>query len=236
MTQFPRNLSPRIRQVFGTASLCLALLGASGPVRACDIALALAVDVSGSVDPSEYRIQMGGLAAAMRDPAVSDALVQAQAAILVVQWSGLGRQQVSIGWTRISGRGDLMALAERTEALPRAWRDYSTGIGEALAFAANTYSEVSDCRRKVIDVSGDGPSNEGLPPEVLRRTLAVEGFTVNALAIEGTVQNLTWYYRDHVIAGPGAFVVTASGFDDYPRRIRQKLLREVSAQISGLDR
>ena len=184
------------------------------------------------VDAAEYRLQMGGLAAALRDPSVSDALVRAEAAILLVQWSGLGRQQVTLDWTRISSRADLAALAQQIDAAPHAWRDYSTGIGEALAFTANTYATVRDCHRKVIDVSGDGPSNEGLAPEFLRAALVAQGFTVNALAIEGAVEDLTEYYRDHVIAGPNAFVVTADGFDDYPRRIRQKLLREVTDQIA----
>jgi Ca-activated chloride channel homolog len=188
------------------------------------------------VDAAEYRLQMGGLAAALRDGSVSDALVQAKAAILLVQWSGLGRQEVTLDWTRITSRADLTDLAQQIDAAPRAWRDYSTGIGEALAFTASTYGPVSECRRKVIDVSGDGPSNEGLAPEFMRASLVAQGFTVNALAIEGAVEDLTGYYRDHVIAGPGAFVVTANGFNDYPRRIRQKLLREVTKQIAAVER
>lgn len=223
----------RIRNSLACAGLSLALCCTAGSARACGIALALAVDVSGSVDASEYRLQMGGLASALRDATVSDALVKAEAAILLVQWSGLRRQEVTIDWTRVSDHADLSALAEQVDAAPRAWRDYSTGIGEALAFTANTYAPVRDCRRKVIDVSGDGPSNEGLAPEFLRDSLVAQGFTVNALAIEGAAQDLTRYYRDHVIAGPGAFVVTANGFADYPRRIRQKLLREVTKQIAS---
>ena len=74
-----------------------------------------------------------------------------------------------------------------------------------------------------------------LPFDTIQMT-AFEAMKRATLAIEGAVEDLTGYYRDHVIAGPGAFVVTANGFNDYPRRIRQKLLREVTKQIAAVER
>ena len=86
----------------------------------------------------------------------------------------------------------------------------------------------------VLDVSGDGPSNEGSPPDEGRKRLERIGVTVNGLVIETDEEDLTGYYWENVITGSGAFVVTAYGFEEYPKRIRQKLVREVAQQLSSL--
>jgi len=209
---------------------------AAAPAQSCNIALALAVDVSGSVDAGEYRLQIGGLASALGDPVVADALVAERAAVMLVQWSGRNRQEISVPWFRVSSRKDVAALSRAVTNATRPWRNYSTGIGEALAFIATEFSRVPDCKRKVVDVSGDGFSNEGLTPENLRATLVSQGIVVNGLAIESDEDGLSAYYRDKVIAGSGAFVLTANTFADYPARIRQKLLHEVTKKIALADR
>lgn len=197
---------------------------------ACDLALALAVDVSGSVDKQEYRIQMDGLAEALRDGVISEALVRGQAEIMLVQWTGSTRQQVTIPWTRIDSFEALDALADRVSADPRIWRNYSTAIGEALGFVLPEFAKVGHCARHLIDLSGDGPSNEGMPPTEIHATLKQAGIVVNAIAIEESEPDLTAYFYENVIVGDGAFVVTAAGFSEYPARIRKKLLREVTRQ------
>lgn len=206
----------------------------ASPAPACDIALALAVDVSGSVDAQEYRIQMHGLADAIRHPTVAEALVLAQADLMLVQWTGDSRQSISLPWTRVEGYGAIEAIAAAIERAPRRWWQFSTAIGAALAFTRAQF-EGTTCRRRVIDVSGDGASNEGIAPTDLRTAFWQDGFTVNALAIEGSEPELTAYFWENVIAGEGAFVITADGFADYPEKIRLKLLREITEQFSSLD-
>lgn len=218
--------------LFRACFLCLAL--GAAPARACDLALIFAVDVSGSVDADEYRIQMDGLAQGLRDPVVSEALVRGRAQAMLLQWSGSSRQEVSIPWTGIGSFADLEALAQRIEAAPRPWRNYSTAIGEALMQALPQFDRVPQCARRVIDVSGDGPSNEGAPPAGFRSRLLAAGVTVNAIAIEQSEPDLTAYFFENVIQGEGAFVVTANSFEDYPQRIRRKLLREVVRQTAAL--
>lgn len=212
------------------SSLLALWLPAQAP--ACDLALALAVDISGSVDPYEYEIQMQGLADALRDSIVSEALVRAEAAVMLVQWTGSSRQERTIPWTRIRSFADAEELAQRIETDPRRWRNYSTAIGEALSFTLDQWSDAPDCKRKVIDVSGDGVSNEGTEPLDVRPALRAAGITLNALAIEGAEVDLTAYFWENLILGEGAFVVTANSFEDYPDRIRKKLIRETTAQIS----
>ncbi len=209
----------------------------SAPVAACDLALALAVDVSGSVDPAEYRIQMDGLALGLRDGIVADALVRANAAVMLVQWSGESRQVTTIPWTRLSSFDDVAALADRVSLDRRMWRNYSTAIGDALHHTLGEFASVTDCKRRVIDVSGDGVSNEGRAPIQLRAALRRADVTVNALVIETDKDvDLTGYFWENVITGEGAFVVTANGFADYPQRIRQKLIRETTRQLATLKR
>jgi Ca-activated chloride channel family protein len=199
---------------------------------ACDLALVLAVDVSGSVDREEYRIQMDGLAAALRDGIVVDALVDQDAMVTVVQWSGSSRQRQTVPWTQVSRPQHATLLADRIAADPRVWRNFSTAIGEALLLSIELLDQVPDCRRKVIDVSGDGISNEGVVPQSLRPALRARRVTVNALAIETDEADLTAYFFENLIAGEGAFVITADGFADYPAQIRRKLQREVTRQVS----
>ncbi|WP_370644346.1 DUF1194 domain-containing protein [Ruegeria sp. SCSIO 43209] len=201
---------------------------------ACDLALALAVDVSGSVDSEEYRIQMDGLAAGLRDPIVSEALVRGQARLMLVQWTGSSRQRITIPWTRIDSFNTLDSFADQVAADPRVWRNFSTAIGEALDMTVASFDDVPECERHLIDLSGDGISNEGIEPSTIHAKLRDRGITVNAIAIEESEPDLTAYFFENVIVGEGAFVVSAAGFADYPERIRKKLLREVTQQTAGL--
>ncbi len=200
--------------------------------NACQIALALAIDVSGSIDAQEYEVQMQGLAAALRDATIADALAGADARLSLVQWTGDNRQILSIPWTDIKTVADSAAFADAIDAAPRRWRNFSTAIGAALEFTARQFGASEDCARRVIDLSGDGISNEGIAPSSIRKQLWDAGFTVNGLAIETDAFDLTTYYWENVAIGDKAFIMTANGYADYPKRIKLKLLREVTQQVS----
>ncbi|MBD3664000.1 DUF1194 domain-containing protein [Sulfitobacter aestuariivivens] len=206
----------------------------SGPVSACGLALVLAVDVSGSVDTREYRIQMDGLAAALRDGVVADALVSQQAQVTLIQWTGSSRQRQTIPWRAMTSLADVLNMADEIENDLRRWRNFSTAIGEAVALSIDVFDAVPSCARRVIDVSGDGVSNEGDPPVSMRPALAEKQVVVNALAIETDSTDLTAYFFENLIFGEGAFVITANGFEDYPAQIRRKLQRETTKQLSML--
>lgn len=214
-------------RVFVTLLLLLAR-----PALACELALVLAVDVSGSVDRAEYRIQMDGLAAALSDGIVTEALVEQNARVTVIQWSGTSRQEQTIPWTVITDFSDVATLAQQVADAPRRWRNYSTAIGEALTLSAQVLELAPECRRKVIDVSGDGKSNEGIVPQDVLPQLRAKGIIVNGLAIETDDADLTAYFFENLISGEGAFVITANGFEDYPAQIRRKLQRETTKQLS----
>lgn len=212
------------------ASLILCAPAAS----ACDIALMLAVDVSGSVDGREYRIQMDGLAAALTDRTISAALVAADAQIALMQWTGTGRQTVVLNWTKIDHADDVSAFAFQVATVPRLWRDFSTAIGEAMSLAIPYFAIVENCERHVIDISGDGISNEGIAPRDIWPALQQAGITVNPLVIEDTGFGLTDWFEANVIFGDAAFAVTANSFEEYPPQIIRKLYRELTQPIASL--
>jgi len=216
------------RRTFWAAGLALLPTSAN----ACKIALALAIDVSGSIDAQEYEVQMQGLAAALRNATIAEALADADARLSLVQWTGDSRQELSIPWTDIKTVADSAAFADAIDATPRRWRHFSTAIGSALDFTVKQFGPSEACTRRVIDVSGDGFSNEGIEPSSIRKQIWDAGFTVNGLAIETDEDDLTTYYWENVAIGDKAFVMTANGFEDYPKRIKLKLLREVTQQVS----
>ncbi|MEJ8561516.1 DUF1194 domain-containing protein [Yoonia sp. GPGPB17] len=217
------------------AILCASLMNFATPAPACEVALMLAVDVSGSVDPDEYRIQMDGLAAGLLDSSVSAALVGGQSKLALMQWTGTSRQEVVIGWSTMHDDTDVLAFANQVVVTPRIWRNFSTAIGEALVLSLPYFAQVPECERYVVDISGDGPSNEGRVPNAVWPELRAAGVTVNALVIEASVPGLTRYFESDVITGPAAFAVTANTFEDYPAEIRRKLLRELTKPLAALD-
>lgn len=204
----------------------------AGPSAACDIALLLTIDTSGSIDRGEYRLQTEGLAQALAEPEVADALIAGQTALAVVQWSGAGQQSLSLGWKRMLSRDAVADFSAAALSLDRAFSGSDTAVGEAIGFAAGQFAAVDDCRRRVIDISGDGPINAGRPLGPERARAIDAGIVINAVAIEDPGQSIpiTEFYRRAVIT-PGGFVLTARGLADYPRAIREKLLREVAKPL-----
>ncbi len=214
----------RLRQIV----LGLALAGLlAAPVQACRLALILAIDVSGSIDPGEYRLQMQGMADALEDSEIAHALVQSEAALMVVQWSGEGDQAIVVPWMRMLTPGHVARLAADLRSTRRRFYGGRTAIGTMMQRAIQTFDQVSDCRHRVIDISGDGAVNDGIAMPGPRIAARAAGVTVNGLAIDRIGRSITEFYRRHVITGTGSFVITARGYSDYPRAIRLKMLREV---------
>ena len=200
----------------------------AAPAQACRTALVLAMDVSQSVDPGEYRLQIDGLAAALRDPEIAEILVRDQVALSVIQWSGVDAQEVSLDWTQMVSASHVQLFASAVQSLPRGFVMSNTAPAEALAAAIDHFASGPDCARRVIDMSGDGTPNAGGEVRKLRRAAERAGITVNGLAIEGLGRAITNFYLRSVITADG-FVETARGHRDYARAIRRKILREISS-------
>ena len=197
---------------------------------ACDTALILTIDVSNSIDPAEYKLQTDGLADALRNPEIVEAMVRQEATLAVVQQSGEERQELSIPWTRIRTSLDAARLADQAQLMPRAFVLSDTAPAEAILFSMNLFSQVPDCKYKVIDVSGDGTHNSGSETSQARNTAERAGITINGIAIESMGLAITGFFKQAIITRNG-FVITARTHREYPDAIRRKILRELSQAL-----
>jgi hypothetical protein len=230
-----RHAAAWLGSMLMSLELATSAAGAATPVA---LELVLAVDVSSSVDPNEYELQMGGLARALRDPEVR-AAIQATApegvAFALLQWAGGRNQHLDAGgWTVLRGDAEVLAFAERIARTPRHFIWGQTGIGEALAAATRELEQNGfEGARRVIDLSGDGKANQFVPPRVARDAAMAGGITINGLAILTSHPDLGDYYHQHVVGGPGAFVIEAAGFPDFAAAMTRKLLRELLPPVAA---
>ena len=207
-----------------------------------DIELILAVDVSYSMDMDELAVQREGYAQAI----VSKEFLQAlkslpigKISVTYFEWAASSDQKIIIPWRVIDGPETADAVADEIMKTPirRASR---TSISGAIYFAmplfeANPYRGL----RRVIDISGDGPNNNGLPVLGARDIALSKGITINGLPImvkepsysTMDIENLDWYYEDCVIGGPGSFVVPIKDREKFKEAIRTKLLQEVASRV-----
>lgn len=205
----------------------------------CRLALALAIDVSSSVDVVEDRLQRSGVVAALTSTEVEAAFFATDlpVALAVYEWSGRYNQEMILDWTTIDSRAALLGAAETIAASKRSHNDFPTAMGYALGYGAQLFERGPPCLRKTLDMAGDGQSNEGFPPATAYREFAFQDVTVNGLVVnaadfEGEV-GLIAFYRGEVMHGPGAFVIIADGFNDYERAMRRKLERELTPPTIG---
>ncbi|MBB5721473.1 Ca-activated chloride channel family protein [Loktanella ponticola] len=207
-----------------------AFMIAAAPAFACDTALVLSIDVSNSVDPAEYRLQVDGMADALLDPEIVDAMVAGYVAIAVMQWSGQDRQETSIAWRQIRSALDAERLSVDARLIPRAFVLSDTAPAEAMYYAVDLFHSAPDCKRRVIDISGDGTANAGADPARARQFAQRNGITINGIAIESMGVAITSFFQRQIITRDG-FVITARTHREYPDAIRRKIIRELSQAL-----
>jgi len=219
-------------------------LFALAPMRAqaaepVDVELVLAVDVSLSMSPGELEIQRRGYAAALTHDTVLQAIADGahgRIAVTYVEWAGTTMQRVVVPWTAIANRADAERVVARLSAGPpnSARR---TSISAALTFGGELFAESGFLgAKRVIDISGDGPNNQGAPVAMARDELVRQGITINGLPLMTRggftsvydVADLDRYYSDCVIGGPGAFVVPVNDWPQFPEAVRRKLVMELA--------
>jgi hypothetical protein len=200
-----------------------------------DLALILAVDGSASVTYEEFGLIAGGMAAALRDPAVVRGLTggPARASLCaLLLWSGAGAQAVLTDWTLIASPADAAAFANDVDNMSRVVPAGQTAIGEALLAALTLLAHLpSNATRHVVDVIGDGRSNDGIAPGPVRDRMVAADITINGLCILHEEPDLLQFYTSEVIGGPGSFAVTCATYPDFTEAMRQKLTREINGPI-----
>ena len=224
------------------ACACLPLTsnwaGAGG--RAVDLELVLAADISSSMDLEKAALQRRGFAGAIRHPQVIETIRQGRLgriAVVYVEWAGSNYQRTLVNWTEVADAKSATAFAEALER--RTLRvEFWTSISSAIAYAARSFDGNGfHGRRRIIDISGDGPNNRGADVVHDRDRAVADGIVINGLPIVNDrpgpygypmLPHLDLYYEDCVIGGPGSFVVVADGLQDFARAIRRKMVLEIA--------
>jgi hypothetical protein len=227
------------------ALLFLALPGLAE--AACRQALALGLDVSGSVDAEEYRLQLDGLASALNSEAVQEAFFSGPDApieVLVYEWSGPDDQTIIVPWTVLAAPDDLMGVTRALRTHSRSTAAPTTAIGAAMLEGFAFLEQRAECWKRTLDLSGDGQTNIGPRPQDIGESRTPTGVIVNGLVIGpgnrrgggdglADIRQLSSYYQSNVIRGPDAFVEEALGFEDYAAAMERKLLRELTSLVIG---
>lgn len=253
MSAFFRSPQSGSRLGLATLLLLLALLAAmpalarmriaQAPVKpiAVDVELVLAVDISLSMDPEEQKLQREGYMEALVDPEIMKAIKAGQhgrIAITYVEWAGPDIQIHLIPWRVIDGPATAKAFVEELRQKPYS-RYRRTSISAALEYSARLFDETPyQGSRRVIDVSGDGANNSGLPLGPVRERILAAGIVINGLPIvlrptmgysNWDLPNLDKYYAACVIGGPGSFMIPITRHEEFLTATRQKLLMEISS-------
>ncbi|MEL6317726.1 MAG: DUF1194 domain-containing protein [Pseudomonadota bacterium] len=222
----------------GAIALALTPAAAQEPT-AVDLELLLLADASGSIDDAEIRFQRRGYVDALRDPGLVRAMTagfHGRVALAYVEWGTVGSQDMVAGWRVIDGEASAEAFAQALLAAPRRAQGRNA-IGDALMFAtAEIETNAFAGRRKVIDFSADSANNWGGPSiaegraAALAADIVINGLAVLCRACSGrpVSYDLEAAFRDQLIGGPGAFVVTADSRETFGAAVRSKLFLEVS--------
>ena len=203
-----------------------------------DVALVLAVDASSSMDDAERKLQRAGYAAALTAPRVMEAIKygrRGRIAVIFFEWGNQDAQVVIAPWTIVDGAESAAKLA-RTIAEAPSQDLQRTSISAALDFANRALLQSGlKATREVIDVSGDGPNNDGVVVSEARDRLVARGVTINGLPIVTkspsdwmSMPDLDEYYEHCVIGGDGSFMIPVRGMENFGRALEMKLVLEIA--------
>lgn len=231
----------RLCTLYGSLLWLLLHGGRAWADTAVDLELVLAVDVSLSMDLEEQRLQREGYVAAFRDPQVLKAIwsgVQGRISVTYVEWAGPHAQATLLPWTLIDAPPAAEDFAAKLAAAPIS-RHRMTSVSLALAYSGRQFeSNPHRGKRRVIDISGDGPNNAGPPVTGVREGLLKSGIVINGLPIIVRpsqssffdIADLDRYYAECVIGGAGSFMIPVRDKSEFTTAIRQKLLLEIAKQ------
>jgi Protein of unknown function (DUF1194) len=229
-----------MRLLLALISILLALPSAAQDKKEVDLALALGIDISGSIDPDEARLQREGYVEAFRDPVIVKAILggsHGRIAVAYFEWSDAWVQKLLVDWTLLDSEAAIEAFARRLSDAPISIAR-RTSISGAIRYAIPLFIRSPyEAERKVLDISGDGSNNDGGLITDMRHEALKERIVINGLPIMNDRPNpfgfpsetdLDKYYLHCVTGGPRSFVEVAKNFEDFPRAVRKKLLQEVA--------
>lgn len=214
--------------------LCILLSNTSVAIELVDVELQLLIDISGSVNNSEYQLQMQGYQAAFQSSSVQNAIINGdygKAAVQLIMWSGENQQEIMIDWTLIDSIDASNNFATSISQLARPFSGW-TAIGEAINYGYQQFDTNNfEGFVKVIDVSGDGTNNQGIAPEQARDNAIDNGIdNINGIVIT-TNQAVIDQYSTSVVTGDESFLLASATFGDFEQGIETKLAHEIQSLV-----
>jgi len=221
----------KIARILVTMGLACALWAPPAWSRDVDLALILAIDVSGSVNAERWELQRRGYEAAFNSPEVLQSITSGPhkaIAVTIVEWSGASHQRQVVEWTVIDDQLSAATFASAMAEAPRVYSDW-TSISAALDFVTPLFKKSGvTAGRNIIDVSGDGVNNQGRPINDARDQALGQGIIINGLPILSDYEFLDSYYEEHVIGGAGAFMEVVKDYSSFGKAVLSKLVREIA--------
>ena len=216
---------------------------AVGPTQV-DVKLVIATDISLSIDDEEAQIQRQGIADLFLDPEVIKAIQSGPLGVIAVSmldWAGYGENKVVLDWTLVNDKASAATLSAKIRGIgriPGKRTSISDALERSFAMIEESDGQIVAARR-VVDVSGDGPNNDGYSLQELHDKIANNGITVNGLPImdensDGYFADLDKYYGACVVSGKGSFLIVVKHFNDFGPAMRRKLVVEISQDESQI--
>ena len=217
--------------------------------EATDANLITAIDVSGSIKAPEERLELEGMAAAVLDPRFLQAIsrgLHGRIGFVAFTWAN-GEFLTLVPWTLIASKADAERVAASLQTargnppvgyatrIPGNQRPWRTGHATNISAAMERAIEVSAgapfvSQHQVINLCSNGIDNIGDGPDAARDQADAAGLIVNGLILgdRPDIGEIADWFRDHVQAGPGSFVIEARGFEDMSSALLAKFLFELA--------
>jgi hypothetical protein len=213
-----------------------------------DANLITAIDVSGSVKAPDERLELEGMAEAVLNPRFLQAIARGhhrRIGFTAFTWAN-GEFLTLVPWSVIASRADALQIAARLRAarghqvvgyatrIPGTHRPWKTGHATDVSAAIERAMEIDAAapfatNHHVINMCANGVDNVGGGPDAARDRADTAGLIINGLILgdRDDASEVAAWFRDHVQAGPGSFVIEARGFEDIASALLAKFLFEL---------
>jgi len=206
---------------------------AAAALTPVDLELFLSVDVSGSVDGTEFNLQKQGYVQAFQDGAVHAAIESKPNGVAVAfgQWGEVANTPI-LGWSLLKTGADADAFATALSGITRLSTGntcVACGINAAVAeIQGNNY-----IGKSIIDVSGDGRDNVAgtAATAAARDAAAALNIKINGLPILGQPDLLSWYTTN--VKTADGFITPAADYAAFNDAVKLKIEKEILNEVPG---
>lgn len=198
------------------------------------------LDVSSSINAQETMLQIDGMAQAIRSPAILAAIQHGQhgrIGFAVFVWAD-GDFPELVSWRTIGSQEDAEATSQEISSRLESLLETSARSVGTLTNLSGAMDHASQmlalapyrAKRAIVNIIGNGEDNVGEDPERARADLLARGATINGVVVGGDPAVLN-YYRNQVIGGRTAFVLSADKAETLVQVFAMKFVSEIALHI-----